>query len=134
MANKKKPDQVVFNDATKKYDAALKPYGTNISAPVITTTDNIAWKNRSINKLNHKLKMQYQNIKEQYESLINEVEYNNLIYSAKFTFEPTIGQVYHLYKRKNGETFLSIIAPNQCRFNALGSFRLNVDQIWEKVV
>lgn len=134
MTDKKKPDQVVFNNINKKYDAALRPYGTNISAPVITTTDNIAWKNRSINKLNHKIKTQYQDIKAQYESLMKEVEYNNLIYNSKFTFEPVVGQVYHLYKRKNGETFLSIIAPNQCRFNALGSFRLNIDQIWEKVV
>lgn len=134
MTDKKKPDQVVFNNINKKYDAALRPYGTNISAPVITTTDNIAWKNRSINKLNHKIKTQYQDIKAQYESLMKEIEYNNLIYNSKFTFEPVVGQVYHLYKRKNGETFLSIIAPNQCRFNALGSFRLNIDQIWEKVV
>lgn len=134
MANKKKPDLVVYNDVSKKYDAALKPYATNVGAPVIKVTDNIAWKNRSVNKFNHKIKTQYQDIKAQYESLINEIEYNNLIYNAKFTFEPIIGKTYHLYKRNNNETFLSIIAPNQCRFNSLGSFRLNVDQIWEKVV
>ena len=129
----KKPDTVVFNEDTQQYDAALKPYATSVGAPVITTTDTIAWKNRSINKLNHKVQTRFQEIKNQYEQLMNEFEYNNLIYSAKFSFEPIIGQTYHLYARDNGENFLSIIAPDQCQFDALGSFQLNADQIWEKV-
>ena len=134
MDGKKKPDNVVYNIETQKYDASLKPYATNVGAPVITSTDTTAWKNRSINKLNHKVQTRYNEIKVQYEKLMQEFEYNNLIYSAKFSFEPIIGDTYHLYKRANDETFLSIIAPNQCNFNSLGSFRLNADQIWEKVV
>ena len=133
MANKKKPDNVVFDVETQKYDAAIKPYATNVGAPVITTTDTIAWKNRSINKLNHKVQTRYQEIKLQYEQLMQEFEYNNLIYSAKFSFEPIIGEVYHLYTRGDDDTFLSLIAPDQCNFNSLGSFQLNADQIWEKV-
>ena len=133
MSHSKKPDNVVFNSETQKYDAFLKPYATSVGAPLITTTDTIAWKNRSINKLNHKVQTTYLEIKAQYDQLMKEFEYNKLIYSAKFTFEPIIGKVYHLYKRKNEETFLSIIAPNQCNFNSMGSFRLNADQIWEKV-
>ena len=133
MSHSKKPDNVVFNSETQKYDAFLKPYATSVGAPLITTTETIAWKNRSINKLNHKVQTTYLEIKAQYDQLMKEFEYNKLIYSAKFTFEPIIGKVYHLYKRKNEETFLSIIAPNQCNFNSMGSFRLNADQIWEKV-
>ena len=132
MTDKKKPDNVVFNTEIQKYDAFLKPYATNVGAPVITTSDTIAWKNRSINKLNHKVQTRYLEIRTQYEKLMQEFEYNNLIYSAKFTFEPIIGEVYHLYKRDNNETFLSIIAPDQCNFNSLGSFYLNTEQIWEK--
>lgn len=134
MADIKKPDNVVFDAETKKYDAALKPYATNVGAPVITTTDTVAWKNRSINKLNHKVQTKFEEIKAQYEQLMEEFEYNNLVHSAKFAFEPIIGDLYHLYKRENGEIFLSIIAPEQCNFNSLGSFRLNADQIWEKAV
>ena len=134
MSQKKKPDNVVFNAETQKYDAALKPYGTNVGAPsIIKSSDTVAWKNRSINKLNHKVQTQFKEIKEQYEKLMQEYEYNKLIYSAKFTFEPIIGEQYHLYKRENDETFLSIIAPHECNFNALGSFYLNADQIWEKI-
>ena len=133
MAEEKKPDNVVFNTETQKYDAALKPYATSVGAPVITTTDTIAWKNRSINKINHKVKAKYLELKAEYDKMLEEFEYNKLIFEAKFTFEPIVGEVYHLYKKENGESFLSIIAPDQCHFNSQGSFYLNVDLIWEKI-
>jgi hypothetical protein len=133
MTEEKKPDNVVFNAETKKYDASLKPYATSVGAPVITTTDTVGWKNRSINKINHKVETKYLELKTEYDKMMLEFEYNKLIFNAKFTFEPIIGEVYHLYKRDNDETFLSIIAPEQCNFNALGSFYLNADQIWEKI-
>jgi hypothetical protein len=128
-----KPDNVVYNNELKKYDASLKSYATNVGAPVITTTDTVAWKNRSIHKLNTKAQARYQELKTQYEKLIEEFELNNLIYNAKFSFEPILGETYHLYKKANGENFLSLIAPHQCNFNSIGSFRLNADQIWEKI-
>ena len=133
MVVDKKPDNVVFNYETQKYDAALRPYGTSVGAPVITTTDTIAWKNRSINKVNHKIQTRYLELKAEYEDMILEFENNRLIFEAKFTFEPIIGQIYHLYKRKNTETFLSIISPEECNFDSLGSFYLNADQIWRKL-
>ena len=134
MRDDKKPDNVVFNADTQKYDAYLKPYATTVGAPVITTTDTVAWKNRSVNNLNNKVQTRFKEIKEQYEQLILEFEYNRLIHEAKFTFEPIIGQHYHLYVHDNGDNFLSIIAPDECSFNSLGSFYLNADQIWQKVV
>ena len=133
MLREKKPDNIVFNPETQKYDAGLKPYATSVGAPVITTNDTNAWKNRSINKVNHKVQAKYIELKAEYEKMMAEFEYNNLIFSSKFSFEPIVGETYHLYKRENGETFLSIIAPHECNFNNLGSFYLNADQIWEKV-
>ncbi len=133
MTKDKKPDNVVFNTETQKYDAGLKSYATTVGAPVITTTDAIAWKNRNINKVNQKIQTKYLELKAEYEKMMAEFEYNTLIFNTKFNFEPIIGEVYHVYKRDNGETFLSLIAPEECNFNAVGSFYLNADQIWEKV-
>ncbi|QCX38992.1 DUF2452 domain-containing protein [Aureibaculum algae] len=133
MKKDKKPDNVVFNTTTQKYDAALKPYATNVGAPVITTTDTIAWKNRSINKINQKVAAKYAELKAEYDQMLEEFEYNKLIFQATFNFEPIIGEIYHLYKRENETTFLSIIAPTECNFNCMGSFYLNADQIWEKL-
>ncbi len=93
MTDEKKPDNVVFNTESQRYDAALKPYATSVGAPVITITDTTAWKNRSINKVNHKINAKYLELKAEYDKMINEFEYNTLIFNSEFSFEPVIGQV-----------------------------------------
>lgn len=133
MTEEKKPDNVVFNSENQRYDASLKPYATSVGAPVITTIDTTTWKNRSINKVNHKISARYLELKAEYEKMMDEFEYNSLIFNSEFNFEPVIGEIYHLYQREKGGSFLSLIAPEQCKFNHIGSFYLNVDQTWEKV-
>ena len=63
---------------------------------------------------------------------MEEYEWNQLVYNAKFSFEPIIGEVYHLYRDKTGEDFLSLISPNEWNKEHIGSFRLNSDKKWEK--
>lgn len=128
----KKPDQVVYNEKTKRYDAALKPYATSVGAPVISSTDNLAWKNRNIHKVNKHIKAKYEELKAAYDTMMEQYEYNNLIYQANFNFEPVVGNTYHLYSRENKSTFLSIIAPQECNFHHIGSFYLDADGIWHK--
>jgi hypothetical protein len=129
----KKPDNVVFDEETQTYNAALKPYATDVGAPVITTPDTITWKNVNIDKVNKQVKAKYDELKAEYDALMEKFEYNNLIYSAKFNFEPIVGEIYHLYRDKKELPFLSIIAPDQCRFDYVESFRLNADKMWEVV-
>lgn len=128
----KKPDQVVYNEIENRYDAALTPYATNLGAPAITTDDVTIWKNTNINKVNHEFKTRYDELKAEYESMMKQFEYNNLIYSAKFSFEPVVGETYHLYEGKDKAPFLSLIAPNECNFNYLGTFTLKADKLWER--
>ncbi len=129
----KKPDYVVFNSATQKYDAFVMPYPSSVSAPVIKNTNTTAWKNRSINKVNSKVATKLLELKEQYDSILKEFEYNKLIFNAKISFEPVIGQTYHLYQRDNGETFMSLLSPDQFNLMHLGSFYLNAEMIWQKI-
>ncbi|MDG1397221.1 MAG: DUF2452 domain-containing protein [Polaribacter sp.] len=129
----KKPDLVVFNEQSQKYDAALKPYGTSASSPVITPLNTAGWKNDGIHRVNKQIKSKFEEVKKEYEALMEKFQYNDLVYNAKFSFEPNIGETYYLYNNKKQESFLSIIAPNQCNFQHLGSFRLNSDKMWEKL-
>lgn len=133
MSENKKPDQVVFNKETQKYDAALKPYATNVGAPAIQVTNNSAWKNRNVHKANQKIQAKYIELKAEYDKMMEVLEYNNLVYSARFSFEPIIGETYHLYRDKNQKPFLSIIAPTDCNFDFLGSFLLSSEQVWKKI-
>ena len=130
---KKIPDNVVFNFEKQQYDASLKAYSTSVGAPKITIADTADWKNRGVNNLNNKVQTKYFELKKAYNQMMTQFEYNRLIYESKFSFEPIIGKTYHLYKRENGESFLSIIAPDECNFKTIGSFYLNAEQIWEKV-
>ena len=133
MKEKKKPDNVVYNEEKEAYDAAIKPYATNVGAPAIHTNDTTTWKNVNIDKVNKQVKARYDELKDEFESLIEKFEYNNLVYQSKFSFEPVIGEVYHLFKNSKGESFLSLIAPEECTFDHLGTFRLSADKMWEKL-
>lgn len=130
---KKKPDQVVYNEEKGKYDAGLTPYATNLGAPAIVTDDVTTWKNANISKVNHQFGTEYQELKAKYEKMMEKFEYNNLIYSAKFSFEPIVGAVYHLYKSKDGEPFLSLISPEECTWDFAGTFELKADKIWNRL-
>lgn len=129
----KKPDLVVFDEEKQRYDAAFRPYATSVGAPQIKLPNNGTWKSSQIYKANKHLKAKYESIKAEYNALVKVMEYNELVTNAKFTFEPLIGETYHLYNNTRQEPFLSIIEPNSCNFEYLGSFRLTSDYLWEKV-
>ena len=133
MKKDKKPDLVVFNEETQQYDAAIKPYGTSASSPVIKPLNTATWRNDGVDRVNKQFKSKFDELKKEYEAMMEQFEYNDLVYNAKFNFEPIIGEVYYLYNDKNEESFLSIIQPDQCNFNYLGSFRLNSQKMWEKL-
>ncbi|MGB3607745.1 MAG: DUF2452 domain-containing protein [Psychroserpens sp.] len=133
MSEAKKPDQVVFNEDEKRYDAALKPYATNVGAPSITVTDTSSWKDKNVHKANKQIQAKYLELKAEYDHMIEELEYNNLVYNARYNFEPLIGETYHLYRDKNEQPFLSILTPNSCNFDFIGSFKLNSELLWKKV-
>ncbi|WP_299519084.1 DUF2452 domain-containing protein [Winogradskyella sp.] len=130
---KKRPDLVVFDEDQQRYDAAFRPYATNVGAPQIKLPNNGSWKSSQIYKANKHLKTKYEAIKAEYEELLKVMEYNELVTNAKFTFEPLIGETYHLYNNAKETPFLSIIDPNSCDFSYLGSFRLTSDYLWERV-
>lgn len=133
MSKAKKPDQIVFNTETQRYDAALKPYATNVGAPAIKITDNSTWKNRNISKANKQIKAKYIELKAAYDKMMEELEYNTLVYNARYSFEPIVGETYHLYRDKNAQPFLSIIIPSECNFDFIGSFLLNSEYVWKKI-
>ena len=84
-------------------------------------------------KVNKQLETKFLELKEEYQRLVEEYKWNDLVYNAQFSFEPVIGQTYHLYIRHNGEIFLSLISPDEWNKESLGSFKLNSEQKWVKL-
>lgn len=133
MSSTKKPDTVVYDEETGTYNAALLPYASGVGAPKIATPDITSWKQTNINKVNHEMKSQYDQLKAQYNAMIEQFEDNQLVYGAKFSFEPIVGETYHLYLNRKAEHFLSVISPAECSWEFIGSFRLSSDKLWERI-
>ncbi len=127
--NKQKPDNIVFSEE-KGYHANLLPYATSVGAPVIKVDDLVAWKSRGIRNVNKEFESKFNELKAQYQNLIEEFEWNELVYGAKFSFEPVVGEIYHLYRAENGSNFLSLIGPQEWNKEHIGTFRLNSDKKW----
>ena len=122
----KKPDQVADNPS-------LLPYASNVGAPVIRPDNVDDWKLRGVNKVNRQIQTKFDELKAEYQKLVEEFQWNELVYQAKFAYEPVIGETYHLYVGNDGNPFLSLIAPNEWNREHIGSFRLNSEQKWIKI-
>mgnify|MGYP000359343494 FL=1 len=126
---KDKPDNIVYSDE-KGYHASILPYATNVGAPLIKIDDLVSWKSRGISNVNKEFENKFNELKMQYQNLIEEFEWNELVYSSRFSFEPVIGEVYHLYRGDDGINFLSLISPNEWNKEHIGTFKLNSDKKW----
>lgn len=125
----KKPDNVVYSEKTG-YNASLLPYSTSVGAPVIKVDDIVSWKSRGITNVNKEFENKFNELKLQYESLMKEFEWNELVYASRFAFEPVIGEIYHLYAGTDGINFLSLISPYEWNKEHIGTFKLNSDKKW----
>jgi hypothetical protein len=122
----KKPDNYVENPG-------IMPYGTDLGAPSIRPENIENWKNSKIIKVNKEFSNRYEFLKKQYDDLIEEFKWNDIIYGSKFNFEPVVGETYYLYYGQNGKKFLSLIEPNQWNKEHIGTFTLNFDNKWIKI-
>jgi len=128
----KKPDNVVFSEK-EGYNSALLPYGTNVGAPAIKLEDISHWKGVGVNKVNKQFSAKFNELKLEYQKLVEEYQWNDLVYKSKFNFEPVMGENYHLYVGNDGELFLSLIEPTQWNREHIGSFTLNSERKWIKI-
>jgi hypothetical protein len=122
---KKKPDMVTETPASS-------PYPTNVGAPAFKLNNIVEFKQtRSSNALHH-LNSRLEEIKKQYDELVDLATDTELVYSARYNFIPIVGKTYHLYNNDR-YNFLSIVPPNAVSWTFLGSFTFTTDNIWSRV-
>jgi len=112
------------------------PYGTNIGAPAIKPANIGGWKLGAVHNANKHFAERYDELKNQVNNLMEEMKWNEIIFSSEMKFKPVIGKIYHLYIKDNGIYFMSLFAPNECSWGDngyQGKFRLNYDNRWEIV-
>ncbi len=133
MSNKKKkPDLVVWSDEKGYYSKELT-YASNVGAPAIRLEDVGGWKQIQAQNANKIFTKKYEEIKDEFKKLVDEVSWNEFVYSATYNFIPVIGETYYLYERDNGTIFLSLIEPNEWNMKCLGATRLESNNKWLKI-
>jgi hypothetical protein len=129
---KKKPDLVVWDEEKGYYQGGLA-YGSNLGAPAIRLEDVKGWKNNQAQIANKQFKNKYDELKAEFEKLVDEVNLNELVYSSQYNFIPVMGEIYHLYMKDDNSVFLSLISPDQWNKKHIGSFKLDSAQKWVKI-
>jgi hypothetical protein len=129
----KKPDNVVY-DEEKGYYQSLTPYGTNVSAPSINIPDVGGFKRVGVDRAKKDINAKLEELKREYEKLVQQASITEMVYSSRFNFEPIVGNCYHLYMDNNGKTFLSLIGPTEWNREYVGSFILLTNHQWEKTL
>jgi hypothetical protein len=128
----KKPDLVVW-DEDKGYYSKELTYGSSVGAPAIKLEDVTGWKSNQANEANKQFKTKYDELKAEFQKLVDEVNWNELVYSSQYSFIPVTGETYYLYISKLDKLFLSLISPNEWNQQHIGSFKLDSTHKWIKV-
>ena len=126
MEKKKMPDSFVDNRLSKRYP-------TEVGGPKFEPDNISLFKIEKTSKIKKHYSSKFEEMTREYEKLMLEIQMNERLYMASHNFEPTSGEIYHLYKKESGE-FLSLISPEQWeKFDFIGSYRFLSDGRWEVV-
>jgi hypothetical protein len=99
---------------------SVLPYASSAGSVAIRPTKEGMIKHKALSAMEDQTNMQLNQIKEQIELLARQAqeikkrkELSMMIYEAKITFKPQIGQVYHVYEKQDGTHVLSLVAPSE---------------------
>ena len=108
------------------------PYPRSTLSPCIVPNDLTSFKSRGASKVQKALKQQLKELREQYERIVDEFNWNKLVYEAHYNFEPILGETYYLYEISDSMR-LSLISPAEWSHKYIGSFRLDSDGRWNVI-
>jgi hypothetical protein len=99
---------------------SVLPYASSAGSVAIRPTKEGVIKHKALSAMEDQTNMQLNQIREQIELLARQAqeirkrkELSLMIYEAKITFKPQIGQVYHVYEKTDGSHVLSLVAPSE---------------------
>lgn len=123
----KKPDSYVF-------DRSIKSYPTEIGSQPFKPDEIQLFKIDKSNKLKHHYVSKFEELKNEYQKLMEDISMNERIYESKYNFQPIVGKTYYLYEKNINDEFLSIISPSEWgyKYQLIGSYQLQTDGRWLK--
>ncbi|MFL5808352.1 MAG: DUF2452 domain-containing protein [Flavisolibacter sp.] len=99
---------------------SVLPYSASVSGALIKPTEEGVIRHKALTAMEEQTNMQLDQIRKQIELLALQAqeihkrkELSMLIYNAKLSFKPEIGQVYHLYEKHDESHMISLISPKE---------------------
>jgi len=99
---------------------SVLPYSASVSGAVIRPTEEGVIKHKALTAMEEQTNMQLEQIRKQIELLALQAheiqkrkELSMMIYGAKLSFKPNIGQIYYLYEKQDDSFMLSLVSPKE---------------------
>jgi len=124
---------------------SVLPYSASVSGALIKPTEEGGIRHKALTAMEEQTNMQLDQIRKQIELLALQAqeihkrkELSMLIYNAKLSFKPEIGQIYYLYEKQDASHMISLISPKEWgeampykRFVA--AVQLLADHTWREI-
>ncbi len=141
-----RPDNSSYTN-TEIYHKQLSvlPYAAAVSGALVRPTEEGVIKHKALTAMEEQTNMQLAQIRRQIELLAMQAqeihkrkELSLMIYEAKLSFKPNIGQVYYLYEKKDGSHMLSLVSPKEWGSGGpfqkfIAAVRLLADHTWDEL-
>jgi hypothetical protein len=99
---------------------SVLPYSASVAGALIKPTEEGVIRHKALTAMEEQTHMQLDQIRRQIELLALQAqeiqkrkELSLLIYNARISFQPQIGQTYYLYEKGDGSHLLSLVAPRE---------------------
>ncbi|GAA4322603.1 DUF2452 domain-containing protein [Flaviaesturariibacter amylovorans] len=99
---------------------SVLPYSASVSGALIKPTEEGVIRHKALTAMEEQTNMQLDQIRKQIELLALQAqeihkrkELSLMIYNAKISFKPEIGQIYYLYEKQDGNHMISLISPKE---------------------
>jgi len=124
---------------------SVLPYSASVSGAVIKPTEEGVIRHKALTAMEEQTNMQLEQIRKQIELLALQAqeihkrkELSMLIYNAKLSFKPDIGQIYYLYEKNDGNHIISLISPKDWGLampyqKFVAAVQLLADHTWKEV-
>jgi len=113
---------------------SVMPYSTSVSGAVIKPTEEGVIRHKALSAMEEQTNMQLDQIRKQIELLALQAqeiqmrkELSMIIYSAKLSFTPVIGNLYYLYEKNDDTHFVSMVSPKE--WGGSGPFKSFIAQV-----
>jgi hypothetical protein len=141
-----KPDGATYTN-TEIYHKQLSvlPYSASVAGALIRPNEEGMIKHKALTAMEEQTNMQLDQIRKQIELLALQAqeiqkrkELSLMIYNAKLSFKPNIGQTYYLYEKNDDSHMLSLVSPKEWgksgpfkRF--IAAVQLLADHTWKEL-